>query len=57
MTASDLCFTPAVELAMLIRRPTSQLNSDDFPTFGRPTMATTGNPAWAPTSSSTPSER
>src|SRR4051794_16315625 len=34
--------TPAVGSTMLIRFPTSQLNSDDFPTFGRPTMATTG---------------
>src|SRR5262245_18464062 len=35
--------TPAVGSTMLIRRPTSQLNSDDLPTFGRPTIATTGN--------------
>jgi hypothetical protein len=28
---------------MLIRRPTSQLNSDDLPTFGRPTIATRGS--------------
>src|SRR5262249_18346176 len=27
---------------MLIRRPTSQLHSDDLPTFGRQTIATTG---------------
>src|SRR5689334_23117279 len=25
-----------------MRRPASQLNMEDFPTFGRPTMATTG---------------
>src|SRR5882757_284270 len=35
--------TPAVGSTMLIRRPASQLNSDDLPTFGRPTMATTGS--------------
>src|SRR5262249_21965191 len=27
---------------MAMRRPASQLNSDDLPTLGRPTMATTG---------------
>src|SRR4051794_38743670 len=35
--------TPAVGSTMLIRLPTSQLNNDDLPTFGRPTIATTGN--------------
>src|SRR5262245_20156196 len=35
--------TPAVGSTMLIRRPASQLNSDDLPTFGRPTMATIGS--------------
>ena len=34
--------TPAVGSTMLIRRPASQLNSDDLPTFGRPTIATIG---------------
>src|SRR3954447_20796291 len=34
--------TPAVGSTMLIRRPASQLNRDDLPTFGRPTMATMG---------------
>src|SRR4051812_10040903 len=34
--------TPAVGSTMLIRRLASQLNSDDLPTFGRPTIATTG---------------
>src|SRR5437764_6710271 len=34
--------TPAVGSTMLIRRPASQLNSDDLPTFGRPTIATVG---------------
>src|SRR5207247_7622621 len=29
------------------RLPTIRLKSVLFPTFGRPTMATTGNPAWA----------
>jgi hypothetical protein len=27
---------------MAMRRPASQLNSDDLPTLGRPTIATTG---------------
>ena len=27
---------------MAMRRPASQLNSEDLPTLGRPTMATTG---------------
>src|SRR5215472_6301806 len=34
--------TPAVGSTMAMRRPASQLNSDDLPTLGRPTMATTG---------------
>src|SRR6188474_943049 len=34
--------TPAVGSTMLIRRPASQLKSDDLPTFGRPTIATIG---------------
>src|SRR5438445_12488914 len=34
--------TPAVGSTMLIRRPASQLKSDDLPTFGRPTIATSG---------------
>src|SRR5207244_1609279 len=34
--------TPAVGSTMAIRRPASQLNSDDLPTFGRPTIATRG---------------
>src|SRR5260221_137206 len=34
--------TPAVGSTMAMRRPASQLNSDDLPTLGRPTMATLG---------------
>src|SRR5436309_4525647 len=34
--------TPAVGSTMAMRLPASQLNSDDLPTFGRPTIATTG---------------
>src|SRR5436190_23054044 len=34
--------TPAVGSTIAIRRPASQLNSDDFPTLGRPTIATRG---------------
>src|SRR6266852_1869206 len=34
--------TPAVGSTMAMRRPASQLKSDDLPTFGRPTIATTG---------------
>src|SRR5438046_2685691 len=34
--------TPAVGSTMAMRRPASQLNRDDLPTFGRPTIATTG---------------
>src|SRR5438093_5540959 len=34
--------TPAVGSTMAMRRPASQLNSDDLPTLGRPTMATCG---------------
>src|SRR5579875_3986396 len=34
--------TPAVGSTMAMRRPASQLNSDDLPTFGRPTIATRG---------------
>src|SRR5690242_13991858 len=34
--------TPAVGSTMAMRRPDSQLNSDDLPTLGRPTMATCG---------------
>src|SRR3954452_24709691 len=34
--------TPAVGSTMLMRLPASQLNSDDLPTFGRPTIATIG---------------
>ena len=34
--------TPAVGSTMAMRRRASQLNSDDLPTLGRPTMATTG---------------
>src|SRR5271165_2515805 len=34
--------TPAVGSTMAMRRPASQLNSDDLPTLGRPTMVTIG---------------
>ena len=34
--------TPGVSTTMARRFPTSRLNSMDLPTFGRPTMATTG---------------
>src|SRR5262249_39487879 len=34
--------TPAVGSTLAMRPPASQLNSDDLPTLGRPTMATTG---------------
>src|SRR5258706_15888886 len=34
--------TPAVGSTMAMRRPASQLKTEDFPTLGRPTMATTG---------------
>ena len=34
--------TPAVGSTMLIRRPASQLNIDDLPTLGLPTIATRG---------------
>src|SRR5438128_507365 len=40
--------TPAVGSTMAIRRPASQLNSDDLPTLGRPTMATTGTDTVTP---------
>src|SRR3954447_11369097 len=40
--------TPAVGSTMLIRRPASQLNSDDLPTFGRPTIATIGRATTEP---------
>ena len=35
--------TPAMSSTMAIRRPASQLNRDDLPTFGRPTITTLGN--------------
>ena len=35
--------TPAVSSAMASRRPESRFTRVDFPTFGRPTTATTGN--------------
>src|SRR5690349_13452577 len=31
---------------MAMRRPASQLNNEDFPTLGRPTIATTGTPTF-----------
>src|SRR5208282_1072521 len=34
--------TPAVGSTIAMRRPASQLNNDDLPTFGRPTIATWG---------------
>src|ERR1022692_476500 len=34
--------TPGVGSTMEMRRPASQLNSDDLPTLGRPTIATWG---------------
>ena len=34
--------TPGVSLTIAIRSPASMLKSVDFPTFGRPTMATIG---------------
>src|SRR2546430_15149234 len=34
--------TPAVGSTMAMRRPLNQLNSDDLPTLGRPTIATCG---------------
>src|SRR5438132_4660684 len=40
--------TPAVGSTMAMRRPASQLNSEDLPTFGRPTMATTGTDTTPP---------
>src|SRR5437764_7426187 len=35
--------TPGVGSTIAMRRPASQLNSDDLPTFGRPTIATIGS--------------
>src|SRR5262245_40032808 len=40
--------TPAVGSTMAMRRPASQLNSEDLPTLGRPTMATTGRDTATP---------
>ena len=40
--------TPAVGSTMAMRLPASQLNSDDLPTLGRPTMATTGTAMTTP---------
>ena len=37
--------TPAFSSTIASRRPTMRLNSVDFPTFGRPTMATRGSSA------------
>src|SRR5262245_3900380 len=41
---------PAVGSTMAMRLPLSQLNSDDLPTLGRPTMATTGTATARPSS-------